>query len=91
MSEVGPITKPPVAASVQPGRQPRPTSTATSPIRSADRAEFSQAAQLLSKLAEMPDVRQDLIDQVRAEIDAGTYETAEKIDQVLDNLPEDLG
>ena len=67
------------------------TSTATSPIRSADRAEFSQAAQLLSKLAEMPDVRQDLIDQVRAEIDAGTYETAEKIDQVLDNLPEDLG
>jgi len=56
----------------------------------ADSVELSQTAQLLAKLAELPDVRQDLIDRIRAEIAAGTYETSEKLDAALEALIEDL-
>ena len=55
--------------------------------RGSDRAEFSDAAQLLSRV---PDVRQDLIDRVKGEIDRGTYETDEKIDKAIESLLEDL-
>ena len=36
--------------------------------RGADRVELSGNARLLNKLHEMPEVRQDLIDRVRSEI-----------------------
>lgn len=36
-------------------------------------------------------VRQDLIDKVRAEIEAGSYETPDKIDAAVENLLEELG
>lgn len=55
-----------------------------------DRADFSQAARLLSRLAELPDVRQDVVDRVRAEITAGTYDTAEKVEAILDEIYADL-
>ena len=91
MNEVGPISDPQAPVAVKNGRQPRHTSQAAArTTRASDCAEFSQAARLLSKLAELPDVRQDLIDRVRAEIDAGTYETSERIDAAIDRLPEDL-
>lgn len=54
--------------------------------RGPDRAEFSQAAEYLSRLRAMPAVRQDLIDEVRAKIASGQYETPDKIDQSLDEL-----
>ena len=54
------------------------------------KVELSEHARLLSKLAELPDVRQDLVDRVKAEIEAGTYDTADKIDALLDELARDL-
>ena len=41
-------------------------------------------------LQEVPAVRQGLIDQVRAQIEAGAYDSAEKPDAALDGLLEDL-
>ncbi len=49
-----------------------------------DLAEWSRKAR------EMPEVRRDLVDRVRAEIDAGQYETPEKLDAAVDRLLEDL-
>ena len=54
--------------------------------RGQDTVEFSSAAQLLSGSTGPDNVRQDLIDQVRAEIAAGIYETPDKIDAAVDNL-----
>ncbi len=39
----------------------------------------------------MPDVRSDLVAQLRAEIEAGTYETPEKLDAAIEGLLADLG
>lgn len=57
--------------------------------RSQDRAEISPIAHLLSKLRALPEVRQDLIDRVRAEIAAGTADTDEKLRASLDELIDD--
>jgi Anti-sigma-28 factor, FlgM. len=58
-------------------------------IREGDTVEFSNTARYLTKL-KSTDVRQDAVDRVRAEIEAGTYETPEKIERVIDALLEDL-
>lgn len=58
--------------------------------RGTDRVEFSQTAQLLSRLADLPDIRFDLVARVKSEIAAGTYETADKFDAALDGLVDDL-
>ena len=89
MNDVGPITRTRATAPGQPALQSRRADTSAATPRAADRAEFSKAAQLLSKLAELPDVRQDLIDRVRAEIAAGTYETPEKLEIAIDKLIEE--
>jgi len=54
--------------------------------RTGDSVEVSTAAQMLAKLADLPDVRQDLVDRVRAEIESGDYETPEKLEAAIDGL-----
>lgn len=58
--------------------------------RGDDRVEVSGIARLLSKLREVPPVRQDLVERVRSEIDAGAYETADKIDQAVEAVIREL-
>lgn len=58
--------------------------------RSVDRVELSSAAQLLSKIAELPDVRQDLVDRVQTEIELGIYESPEKFSTAIDAFIADM-
>ncbi len=58
--------------------------------QAGDSVEVSPMASWLSKLSEMPEIRQDLVDRVKAEIAAGTYETDAKLDAALENLMNDL-
>ena len=68
--------------------------------RSADKVEISdqakhtsgaaQVSRLKELMAEVPDVRADRIAQVRAEIEAGTYETDERINGAIDRLLDEL-
>lgn len=55
-----------------------------------DRVEVSEQARLLGQLSELPEVREDLVARVKAEIAAGTYITDEKISGAVDSLLEDL-
>ena len=90
MSEVGPVgsTKVnPVEGDDRPGSPP---TVASGTLRLGDKVELSLKAQLLSKLAELPDIRQDLVDRVQSEIQAGGYDTPEKIDALIDELTLDL-
>ena len=48
--------------------------------RASDRVELSDHARLLDRLRLLPDIRQDLVDRVRSEIDADTYDTPEQLD-----------
>lgn len=63
-----------------PGRAERPS----------DRVELSDRARLLNKLANLPPVRQDLIDQAKREIENGTYDTPGRMDGAIDHLADDL-
>ncbi len=69
---------------------PAPPQAHPSPPRGADRAEISDAAQLLSRLNELPDVRHDLVERVRGEIAAGTYLTEAKLQHAIDQMLQDL-
>ncbi len=48
--------------------------------------ELSQAAHWLDRIRQLPEVRQDLIDDLKQAIEAGTYETPEKLDAAVAGL-----
>jgi len=52
----------------------------------ADRVELSDFARYLDMLRQVPDVRHSLIDRVKSQIEAGTYECDEKIDAAIENF-----
>lgn len=64
--------------------------TAAPVARGEDQVELSTEAQMLSpwldKMKQMPAVRQDLVDQIRAQIANGSYDTPEKLSEALDGM-----
>jgi negative regulator of flagellin synthesis FlgM len=63
---------------------------AAAPTGVSDVVEISTAAALAAKVKEIPEVRTELVARVKKEIEAGTYETPERIDAAIDKLMEDL-
>jgi len=90
MSEVSPIHRP-VAPTLDPQtRSARTQTQADATTRGEDQVELSNTAQLLSKIADLPDVRQNLVDRVKASIADGTYESDNKTDAAIDSLLDDI-
>lgn len=71
----------------RPERESRPGES-SGIVRETDSVDVSDTARIAAaKLAsEEPAVRQDLVDRVRAEIDAGTYESPIKVASTVDAL-----
>ena len=90
MSDIAPISRITSTGKTDDTQPARPQATESKTSRGEDKVELSGRAQLLSKLHELPDVRTDLVERIKAEIDAGTYETPDKIDAAIDKLAEDL-
>jgi len=61
----------------------------TSPIQ--DELEISDAARLVERTGEVPEIRQDRIDAIRARIAEGTYETPEKLEVAIKRLLDEIG
>jgi negative regulator of flagellin synthesis FlgM len=57
---------------------------------SGDRVELSDHARLLEQIRRLPEIRSDLVDRVRGEIAAGTYETPAKLDVAVERLAQDI-
>ncbi|MBI4602944.1 MAG: flagellar biosynthesis anti-sigma factor FlgM [Planctomycetes bacterium] len=55
-----------------------------------DRAEISEEARLLAKLAEVPDVRADRVEELKRLIAANQLETPERIAGTVERLLEEL-
>lgn len=51
--------------------------------RAIDRAAWERA---MERLRQMPDVREELVARIKAEVQAGRYDTEEKVDDLLDGL-----
>jgi len=65
------------------------TPSSAGPIQ--DELQLSDAALMMERVREMPDVRQDRVEQIRAQIANDTYETPEKLDVALERLLDEIG
>jgi negative regulator of flagellin synthesis FlgM len=59
--------------------------------RGTDRVDISPAAETAVRAAESGEVRHELVNQIRDQIAAGTYETPEKLNIALDRLLDEIG
>lgn len=90
MSDINPIARP-QRTTLEGTSKPKPHSAATqTPSRGGDRVELSERARLLSKLKELPEVREGLINSVQSQIEAGNYDTPERFDTAINALIDDL-
>jgi len=69
--------------------QPNLESDSAENPRAADRLELSGVSQIFQSL-QANNVRTDLVTSVRSQIDAGTYETDDKLNSAADKLLDDL-
>lgn len=65
---------------------PQPSSS----IQPQDEVQISSAADFVSQVNDVPDVRSDRIASIRAAIADGTYETAGKLDSALSALLDEI-
>lgn len=56
----------------------------------ARKQERTDMGKWLDKARQLPEVRKDLIRQVKARIDAGNYETPERLEIAVQRLMEDM-
>jgi len=56
-----------------------------------DQVDLSELARLKSRIRDLPPVRDELVQRIRTEIEAGEYETADKIEQAVDAIIRESG
>ena len=56
-----------------------------------DEVNISDAARLVEQVKQAPDIRQDRVQAIRAQIASGTYETAGKLDVAVNRLLDEIG
>jgi negative regulator of flagellin synthesis FlgM len=69
---------------------PRPAET-TGPATPTDQLDISREAELISQLRDIPDIRAARVAHIRAQIEAGTYETADKLELAVEHLLNEIG
>lgn len=65
-------------------------SAASASYAVGDTIEISQVARLTATVHELPSIRTELVERVRAEIASGTYETPDRIDVALEHLLDEM-
>ena len=69
---------------------PQP-SASRSYVTGADQLDISREADMVSRVREIPDIRADRVAEIRAAIEAGQYETDEKINIAVERLLDEIG
>ena len=57
----------------------------------SDSVEISDAGRLAEQMSQIPDIRQSRVNDIRAQIAAGTYETDAKMSVALNRLLDEIG
>ncbi len=65
----------------------RPASPTAVP---ADSVDISAAGRLLEMAAQLPEIRTDRVEQLRAEIAGGRYESSAKLDTAIERLLDEI-
>lgn len=55
-----------------------------------DQLDISPEADFVAQARELPEIREDRVAAIKAQIQAGTYETADKIDMALSRLLDEI-
>jgi negative regulator of flagellin synthesis FlgM len=56
-----------------------------------DEVDFSEAAQFMEQINQMPEMREDRVEAVRQQIAEGTYETSDRLNAAIDRLLDEIG
>ncbi|MGA2796476.1 MAG: flagellar biosynthesis anti-sigma factor FlgM [Thermoguttaceae bacterium] len=56
-----------------------------------DSVEISDAARLVAEARDIPDIRQDRVNEIRQQIASGTYETEAKLNAAVERLLDEIG
>ncbi|MEX0886187.1 MAG: flagellar biosynthesis anti-sigma factor FlgM [Phycisphaeraceae bacterium] len=86
MNDIAPIGRPNMPGLERSGQPPRAGGSPTGSHRGRDAVELTPAAQMLSKLHELPEVRQDLIEKVQARIEQGRYEEPAVLEEAIEKM-----
>lgn len=62
----------------------------TSSVDTTDTVQFSAESQLVAQANELPEIRQDRVDSLRAQIQSGEYETADRFNGAVEQLLNEL-
>jgi negative regulator of flagellin synthesis FlgM len=65
--------------------------TAVSPMSPRDEVDISAVGKMLDDVSRTPGIREQRLAQIKAAIDAGTYDTPEKLEIALSRLFDQLG
>lgn len=65
--------------------------TGGKPVSPQDELEISAAGKMLDKISQTPDLRQERLARIKAEIENGTYDTDEKLEAALSKMFTSLG
>ncbi|MCD4825167.1 MAG: flagellar biosynthesis anti-sigma factor FlgM [Phycisphaerae bacterium] len=90
MANIFGVTPPNATAGIEPAGQLRPKSPTVKSAGVTDTVEISTAGKLAAKINDQSLVRMDLVQRIKSEIAAGTYETPARIDATVDRLLEEL-
>ena len=71
-------------------RASRPASSVES-ASIQDEVHISDTARMVEQVKQAPDIRQDRVQAIRAQIAAGTYETQGKLDGAVSRLLDEIG
>jgi anti-sigma28 factor (negative regulator of flagellin synthesis) len=72
-------------------RASRASEAHVSSLAQVDQLDISHEADLVSRVRELPAIRQDRVDEIRAQITSGVYETDDKINGALERLLDEIG
>lgn len=84
---------------IHPAAAPKPVAATTGVVAGnpkveppgiSDMVEISEVAKLASKIDEIPQIRTELVERVKTEIVAGTYETSERLEITVERLMEEF-
>ena len=90
MSDINPIARPQQTTLDSVSKPARTISESATSTRTSDRVELSDQARLLSKLKQLPEIREGLVNSVKSQIESGNYDTDERFDTAINALLDDL-
>lgn len=90
MTDINPIARPQHTTLDSAKKLARHSEEQQSPAKSGDRVQLSDQARLLSKLKQLPEIREGLVNSVKSQIASGNYDTPERFDTAVNAMLDDL-